>query len=295
MIFTMYKKLILVVPLISILFLGLGGCRKKEQMQKSQKDVLAQVNDAFLSETDLKMNIPEAQRDSIALDQKEDYIRRWIQEEILYQEAKRKGIDQDETVKWQVEQAARITIIEAFLEKELENKIKVSEEEAKQYYEKNKNMFKREEDEVRISHILVRNMAEAGLVAVKLKEGESFEMIAKQMSLDEGTKEKGGDMGYIPLSQLPPDFYEAVTESEVGGVRSIETKYGFHITKVTDKKERGSIREYDLVKDQITNSLIFAKKNQELRRFLEELTKDATIQTFGWASGVFPQPEPQSK
>lgn len=254
--------------------------------------MLAQVNEALLTETDLEMDIPEAQRSFITLEQKKDYVRRWIENEIVYQEAKRKRIDQDESVKWLIGRAVRSTIIEAFLQKELGARVKVSEEEVKQYYQKNKNMFRREQDEVRISHILVKNVAEAGLVAVRIQEGESFGMIAKQISLDEATKERGGDMGYVQLSNLPPDFYEAVTKLGIGGISApIRTDYGFDIIMLTDRKEKGSIREYELVKGQATNSLIFTKKKEELGNLLEELKGEAKVQTFGWASGVFPQEE----
>ncbi|KPK77465.1 MAG: hypothetical protein AMJ89_02375 [candidate division Zixibacteria bacterium SM23_73] len=288
----MYKKLTFFILLILTLFFGWGGCRKKEQTQKSPKDVIARVNEGVLTEKDLEMDIPEAQRGFITLQQKRDYVRAWIQNEILHQEAKRKRIDQDEAVKWRIDRAVRSTIIEAFLEKELGDRVKVSEDEAQQYYQKNKNAFRREEDEVRISHILVKNIAEAGLITVKLQDGESFETIAKDMSLDEATQEKGGDMGYVPLSDLPPDFYKAVTKLGIGGISTpIQTNYGIDIIMLTDRKEKGSIREYELVKDQVINSLIFTKKNRELGNLFEELKKEAKVETFGWASGVFPQDE----
>ena len=288
----MYKKLTFFILLILTLFFGWGGCRKKEQTQKSPKDVIARVNEGVLTEKDLEMDIPEAQRGFITPQQKRDYVRAWIQNEILHQEAKRKRIDQDEAVKWRIDRAVRSTIIEAFLEKELGDRVKVSEDEAQQYYQKNKNAFRREEDEVRISHILVKNIAEAGLITVKLQDGESFETIAKDMSLDEATQEKGGDMGYVPLSDLPPDFYKAVTKLGIGGISTpIQTNYGIDIIMLTDRKEKGSIREYELVKDQVINSLIFTKKNRELGNLFEELKKEAKVETFGWASGVFPQDE----
>lgn len=288
----MYKKSTLFILLILILFLGLGGCKKKEQTQKPPKDVIARVNEGVLTKWDLEMDIPEAQRGFITLQQKRDYVRAWIENEILHQEAKRKRIDQDEAVKWRIDRAARSTIIEAFLEKELGDRVKVSEDEAKQYYQKNKNAFRREEDEVRISHILVRNIAEAGLITVRLQEGESFELIAKDMSLDEASQERGGDMGYVLLSNLPPDFYEAVTKLGIGGISApIRTNYGFDIIMLTDRKEKGSIREYELVKDQVINSVIFTKKKRELGNLFEELKKEAKVETFGWASGAFPQEE----
>jgi parvulin-like peptidyl-prolyl isomerase len=284
----MYNRLIFFILLIFTLFLGFEGCKKKEQIQKPPKDMVARVNEEVLTERDLEMSIPEAQRGSITLEQKRDYVKGWIENEVLYQEAKRKRIDQDETIKWRIDQAVRSTIIEGFLEKELEARVKVSEDEAKQYYQENKDMFIREQDEVRISHILVKNIAEAGLIAVRLQEGESFDTLASQMSLDEGTKERGGDMGYVPLSNLPLNFYEAAIKLEVGEISPpIRTNYGFDIIMVTDRKEKGSIREYELVKDQATNSLLFTKEKKELGNLFEELKKEAKVQTLAGPPGFF--------
>ncbi len=286
----MCKKLAFFNLLILTLFLSLGGCQKKEKIQTPSTEVIARVNDVVLTQRDLEMDIPEAQRSFITPEQKRDYVRRWIENEILHQQAKSKKIDQDDSVKWLIDRTVRSTIIEAFLEKELGARAKVTEEEAKQYYQKNKNRFRREEVEVRLSHILVRNIAEAGLVTVRMQGGESFDMIAKQMSLDEATKQKGGDMGIIPLSKLSPQFYEEVAKLEIREVSPpIQTDYGFEIIMVTDRKEKDSIIEYELVKDQITDFLILAKKKKELGNLLEELKKEAKVETFGWASGVFPQ------
>lgn len=286
----MYRKLAFIILSILTLSSGFEGCQKKDQSEKPSRDVIARVDEEVFTEWDLEMDIPEAQRGSMTLDQKRDYVKLWIESEILYQEAKRKKIDQDEAAKWRMDRAVRSAIIESFLQKELQARVTVSEDEARQYYLKNKNMFAREEEEVRLSHILVRNVAEAGLVRVRMEGGDSFDMIAKQLSLDAATKERGGDMGYIPVSNLPPQFYEAVTKSEPGKISApIQTDYGFDIIMVTDRKEKGSTREYELVKPQITNSLIVAKRKQEVGNLLQELKEEAEVTTFGWASGVFPQ------
>ncbi len=286
----MRKKLAFVVLSIVVSSSGFQGCQKKEQIKKPPRDVIARVDEGVLTEWDLEMDIPEAQTASASLDQKREYVRMWIESEILYQEAKRKKIDRDEAARWRMDRAVRSSIIESFLWKELEDRVKVSDDEAREFYLKNRNMFTREEDEVRLSHILVKSIAEAGLVTVRMEGGESFDAIAKHLSLDAATKERGGDMGYIPLSNLPPQFYEAAAKLKPGAVSApIRTDFGFDIITVTDRKEKGSIREYELVKGQVTNSLIVAKRKQEVENLLEELKKEAKVETFGWASGVFPQ------
>jgi peptidyl-prolyl cis-trans isomerase C len=288
----MYQKPTFVILSVLAFSLSLGGCKKKQQVERPPEDLIARVDEEILTEWDLEMDVPEAQRAAMTPDQKRDYVKLWIESEILYQEAKRKNIDQDETTRWRMDRAVRNAIIESFLQKELAARVKVSEDEINQYYQKNKNMFTREEEEVRLSHILVRNVAEAGLVRVRMEGGESFDMIAKQLSLDAATKDKAGDMGYFVLSNLPAQFYEEVAKLEPGKISApIQTDYGLDIVMLTERKEKGSIREYELVKSQISNTLIVAKRKAELANLLEELKKEANITTFGWASGLFPQEE----
>jgi parvulin-like peptidyl-prolyl isomerase len=294
----MYKKLAFFVLLILAIFLTFAGCKRKEQIQKpgqlgipqKEGEVIARVNEEVLTEKDLEAILPSAQNSSISLEQKREYVRRWIENEILYQEAKKKRIDEDENIKWRIDQAVQNIIIEGFLEKELQARIAVSEEEIRRTYQENKNMFKREQDEVRLSRILVKNVAEAGLVAVRMQGGESFDQVAKQMSLDEGTKERGGDIGYVPLSNIPPPFYEAVTKLKTGELSApIQTDYGFVIIMLTDRKEKDSIKEYEQVKEEITDSLTLTKREKELENLFEELKKAAKVETFGWATGIFSQ------
>jgi peptidyl-prolyl cis-trans isomerase C len=291
----MYKKFSLFILLILTLFLGFGGCKKKEQFQKpapsemppSAGEVIARVDDEVLTEKDLEAILAGAEGGFISPEQKRDYVRRWIEIQILYREAKRRKIDQDENIKWRIDQAVQSIIIEGFLEKVLKDKVKVSEEEVKQYYQENKNKFRREQEEVKISHILVKNIAEAGMVALRMQEGESFDQLAKQLSLDEGTKERGGDLGYVPLSNLPPQFYEAVTKLKIKELSPpIRTDYGFDLVMVTDRKEKDSIKEYEQVKEEITDSLARTKQQNELENLFTELKKSANIQTFGWAAGI---------
>jgi peptidyl-prolyl cis-trans isomerase C len=291
----MYKKFSLFILLILILFLGLGGCKKRESSQKpaqsgvppSAGEIIARVNEEVLTEKDLEASLPEAEKGFISPEQKRDYVRRWIENQILYQKAKSEKIDQDENIKWRIDQIVRNIIIEGFLEKELKERVNVSEEEVKQYYRENKDKFRREQDEVRISHILVKNIAEAGLVGARMQGGESFDQIAKELSLDEGTKEKGGDIGYVPLSNLPPQFYEVVTKLKTKEISPpIQTDYGFDLVMVTDRKEKGSIKEYEEAKEEVTDSLTFAKQSKELEKLFNELKTSAKIQTFGWAAGI---------
>jgi peptidyl-prolyl cis-trans isomerase SurA len=115
----------------------------------------------------------------------------------------------------------------------------------------------RKKQDVRISHILVKvnakgpnNLQEKAIKKLlnlkqQLKEGKTFEYLAKEYSDDKNTKDNGGDLGFITAS-LPDGFYElenAMYDLDINEVSDpIKTKLGFHIVKVVDKREaRGMI------------------------------------------------------
>ena len=118
-------------------------------------------------------------------------------------------------------------------------------------------IHERQKEDVRISHILVtvnskgankrKEEAKKKLLNIKqqLKEGKLFADLAKEYSDDRNTKDKGGDLGFI-TAYLPSGFYQlenAMYDLKLNEVSDpIETKLGFHIVQVTEKRPaRGHI------------------------------------------------------
>jgi len=168
--------------------------------------------------------------------------------------------------------------------------ITLNEEEAKKYYEENMEAVFKNPEQVKVSHILVRygendtdqKTKEDALEKIKaaqqeLQDGESFENVAKRFSEDENTNVNGGELGYFAKGQLMKEFEEAAFKLSVGEVSDIvETSYGFHIIKVTDKTEE-SITPYDEVKDQIIDFLTKNLKSEKWQEFIIELKDKAEI------------------
>ncbi len=118
-------------------------------------------------------------------------------------------------------------------------------------------IYERQKQDVRLSHILIqvntkgankkKEEAKKKLMNIKqqLKEGKSFADLVKQYSDDKNTKNKGGDLGFIS-AYLPSGFYaleNAMYDLGTNEVSDpIETKLGFHLVKVTEKRPaRGQI------------------------------------------------------
>ncbi|NUN07647.1 MAG: peptidylprolyl isomerase [Ignavibacteriaceae bacterium] len=111
-----------------------------------------------------------------------------------------------------------------------------------------KKLYEERKTEFRVSHLMIRpdtSGEEAARVKTqdllnRMKAGESFEQLVAEHSHDNFSKTTGGDIYYITAGMLIPEFEEAVYKTQVGGIYSevVKTKYGYHIIKVTEKRER---------------------------------------------------------
>ncbi len=163
-----------------------------------------------------------------------------------------------------------------YLRKEALDSIKVSPEEVKNYYDKNKDQFKVGE-QVKASHILVATEAEAKAVKAKLDKGESFKKLAKEKSTDPSAS-RGGNLGWFGKGMMDPDFEKAVFAlKKVGDVSEpVKTKFGWHIIKLTGRKA-ASIRPLDKVKALIEQKLMQDKQKKAYDDILAKLKKAADI------------------
>ena len=242
-----------------------------------------------------------------------------IARELLYQESQKKGIKISEEevnqqlikVKAQFPNEAefnnalnRMNLTEASIREKLERdlalrkliddeitpKVTVSDSEIRAFYDNNPATFKQPE-RVKASHILIKvdpqanaaQKAEAqkkiDLVQAKLQKGEDFGALAKEYS--EGPSgPKGGDLGYFTRGQMVKAFEEAafaMKPGEVSGV--VETKFGYHLIKVTDKTPEGTM-PYDDVKDKLGEFLKQKKIQEEINVYVKKLEEKAKIEKF---------------
>lgn len=154
------------------------------------------------------------------------------------------------------------------LRKLFEEKFQINEDELKDYYDENKELYI-EEENIRASHILVNNKKEAENILELLKQGEEFAELAGIHSND-ASKDQGGDLGFFGKGIMPPPFEEAAFALDVGDLSGVvESDHGFHIIKLTDKKEETKY-SFEDVKEEIRNNLFDMEISNQLPEWIEQ-------------------------
>lgn len=238
----------------------------------AQDKPLATVNGKPLSEADLKLaeaelgaelaQLPEGSRRRILL----EYL---IENQVFSDAAEgaklATGADYDARIQYWKRRALR----DLYFEKSI--KAAVKDEDAKKFYDDQVKALKPEE-EVKASHILVKDEAKAKDIAEKLTKGGDFAALAKENSEDPGSKDNGGDLGYFGHGQMVPEFETAAFALEKGKISPpVKSNFGFHIIKLDDKRMRQP-PPFDGLKDRIVNTLL-QKKAQTIGLELRNAAK----------------------
>lgn len=148
--------------------------------------------------------------------------------------------------------------------------IEVTDEEVKEFYDANPQMFVQGET-VQAKHILVDDEAKAEELKLAIEAGAvSFEEAAKDNSSCP-SKEAGGDLGTFGRGQMVPEFDKAAFEAEVGKVIGpVKTDFGYHLIKVENRTEAVT-QEFEAIKDQLKNQMWQQKSNEAFAAKLTEL------------------------
>ncbi|EPY2278419.1 peptidylprolyl isomerase [Clostridium sporogenes] len=160
--------------------------------------------------------------------------------------------------------------------------VKVEDKDAKKYYNENQSMFTEKPNTMNVSHILVKTEDEAKKVKKRLDSKEDFAKVAKEVSQDPGSKDKGGLLGDINYNDanFDPTFMKAAIALKQGAVSNpVHSQWGYHIIKINSKKEY-PVKKFDAVKEDIKKELKMEKQKEAYTKKIEEWKKASKIKTY---------------
>ncbi len=262
----------------------MGGTIKDEDKDKLKKDILNELVSAeLLYQASQKVTLGDLSKD---VDSQFESIKKGFGSDQDFQKVlKDKGIE----VKDLKEDIKKGVSINAYLAKNVFPNIgPVTDAEKKQEYETNKDKLN-VPDEVRASHILIKVSEKAapeekqkakdkiGALRARAMSGEDFAKLAKENSEDSSAA-NGGDLGFFRKGEMVKPFEDAAFGLEKDQISPVvETQFGFHVIKVTDKKAAHTLTYEEVSKD-IENFLTNKHKRDEINKTVEGLKKNAKIE-----------------
>jgi peptidyl-prolyl cis-trans isomerase C len=195
-----------------------------------------------------------------------------ITREIIAQDAIKKGLDKQPDVQTQLDLAKQEFLIRAYFDDLLTNS-KPTDDQLRAEYEKIKASQTEggSKMEYRPRHILVKTEKEAKAVLANLKKtgGKNFAQIAKQKSMDSGSKAEGGLLDWSDGSTYVPEFTQGLTKLQKGEYTKepVKSQFGYHIIMLEDTRN-AQFPPFDQVKDKVQQEVLKQlrdKKIDELR------------------------------
>ena len=251
----------------ALIFLLFGCGEKREDI------VLALVEGKKLTDMDLHTFVSGIrQKTGVYRDALEDYrhyLNSMVDWQLMVLEARGQALDRTELFRKQLEAAKRERAVKVFLKREVADPLVVSEEEMRAYAKAHHLDRK-----VRARRIVVETEAEGHAILEVLKAGRGFEELARERSIDDSTRAKGGDLGrFFRKDQVFAPLAERVFAAPVGAVVG-PTKImsgDYEVTKVITEE---FILFEELDRNKIHRSLLAQKFGLKKAALLEKLEEE---------------------
>lgn len=198
---------------------------------------------------------------------REELIRR----ELLVQEAKKAGIDKKPDVAAQADAARQAFFVRAYIQ-EYVKKNPITDAQLKSEYDKIKAQLGSTEYKAR--HILVASDDDAKAIIADLGKGGKFEDLAKK-SIDPGSKDNGGDLGWASASNFVKPFSDALTGLAKGKHTEtpVKSEFGYHVILLEDSRPL-AIPDFEEVKPR----LLQQAQSQQISKMVEGLRAKAKVE-----------------
>ncbi len=266
------KKIIL--PIVAISFLI--GCSSTHKQNKNDA-VVARVGKSVLLASEINLEVPGSLSKSIRLDEKKNYVRRWINTEVLYQEAQKRGYGHLPEIKRELQSVKKSLLANKLLQKEFPQKPEIPDSTIKKYYLKNKDSFIRNKNEVRFGLVLFQQKKNADAFARHLKKGTPFTEALK-VAFPKTHQSQEWDSGYISESEVPAFLSGIVKRTKIKGiVGPRKTEGGFYVLQVFDRQKAGSFRKLKEVRPKILAMLQEEKIREIYHQYINSLKNQRNI------------------
>jgi len=239
----------------------LAGCGQNSTPEKAastttapveQKDILAIVNGDTITVEEfnaIKLQLPPQAQAS-----DDQVLQQLIELKALAQKAEADGLAKEAAIQAEIERAKE-SILANHLVKRMMKDMKFTDEQLKKEYDELVTKLPKKH-EMKAAHILIENEDQAKEIQKKVNEGGNFAELAKAYSVDPGSKDQGGDLGWFEAGMMVPEFSAAAAALKPGETTKepVKSQFGWHIIKLEETRDVPP-PAFEAVKPQVENMM----------------------------------------
>ncbi|MEJ2048303.1 MAG: hypothetical protein P8Y60_00385, partial [Calditrichota bacterium] len=192
------------ITFLTMLVIFFAGCQSKSI---PDIEIIAKVGDEYLTRDQLfkwmPPNLPEDQKPIVA----RQYVDRWVQKTSMAITAEKEGVELSPYEEWSMINLKKELLVEKYVDAKLPRDIIITDEEISNYYDKNKDEFIRDQNEIHLVQLYLENLDNA--ITEEIRELKSLEEVIEKNFLENQVNrlvERNGDLGYVPENSLRPEI-----------------------------------------------------------------------------------------
>lgn len=187
------------------------------------------------------------------------------------QEAVKEGLDQDPKIRAQLEFTREQILMQA-LGSHYAKEHPIKDEELRAEYDQLKAALGNKE--YLAEHILVADEATAQTIIAELDKGANFETLAKEKSIDTGSKDRGGKLDWAAPAVFDKSFADALVALKKGQTTQtpVHSRFGYHVIRLLDERPLQP-PPFDSVKNRLSQD----KEQQAFGQYAQQLVKNAKV------------------
>jgi hypothetical protein len=255
------------------------GCSRRDSSQQP----LARIDDRILTLEDVKARLDSSR--GVTAAQVGEYVRRWINDEILYREALRRGLDNTDQAHAQLEEVRRQLAINALLQEEIySDKLQQSTtDEVSQYYNSHNKEFALSGDVALVSYVLFRDREAANAFRTTILKGAPWRQAVRQVLGDPQQSSqivaKIDSVYYNQSTLLPAELWRvAAASAKPEPSFPIRTNEGTYILIVWKLGRQGQAADLAYVEHEIRNRLTIDRRRRTLTKLIETLRSKHAVE-----------------
>lgn len=255
--------------------LTLSGCTTQQE-----EPVVALVNGRAITQYEFDIRWGELSEATRARYIKEGGKRRFLDElitrELLMQEARRQGLDQNDGIRDKAQRYKEQLILDELLKDKLQSKVELTQAELDAYYEKHARELL-DPLKVHVAQMLLPNFPAAKDLETQVNRGGDFGKFAQRYSIDDKTKAKGGDLGPYRKGLVIPEVDAVIHTLRPGMVSApIKTDAGYYLVMITPLDKE--IIQADLAtRERLRQELLADKRRKRFEEVIADIRTNATI------------------